>query len=691
MQDFDEEFAGPAEYAEMYRSIGWQVVPSLHPSEDRAWKRPCVKWKEYQDKLIDDALFGSWYRTNGEHLHRINMGLMTGECSGNIACIDLDIQKLPQAMDWWQDLLDDYNGSLPLAAPTQRTGGGGLQIFVRAPEGYVIPTGKTSIGVDIRGHGGFAVMPPSLHESGKNYSWMTGSEPWRIEIPTAEEWLLEAIEDVLEKFGGATRSDGTKQHTESPEAAHNEFGAIVDGREDYMTKLIWAKVVDHRRDYAQMDDVLSNKLMHEAFNQYASTVKSRLREAGISNADLLEREGRGISEFTKKWRIAMAKWETDVRQAAAVPKRQDEVPLKTFEVVEGEDGVQRPRFEPFPMMSVPMIKTMPDPKWLIEGVVIENSFGLIYGTPGCGKTFISLSQALSIAAGLQEWWGYKINKHGPVIYISSEGVSDLKFRIAAWEQATGISVDDIPFYLIHVPINFMDNSDIDRLTMTIQYSDMLMGEMPVAMYVDTVSRALPGADENLQKDMTLFVRACDLLKVEFGCTVVGIHHTNKQAGMRGSTVLDGAADFIYEIKREEGVMIGEMRAKKIKAAADGWSKAFKLIETSCGDVAGHTSLYAEPTSKEDLHVPHELPSKFVCQEILNTIERAWNDKKPWSTHPNTRRDGRYAPMLMTRWEMTEEAAESLINGWLLHGVVEIDICDKKNKTKGMKVIGNLYY
>jgi hypothetical protein len=161
--------------------------------------------------------------------------------------------------------------------------------------------------------------------------------------------------------------------------------------------------------------------------------------------------------------------------------------------------------------------------------------------------------------------------------------------------------------------------------------------------------------------------------------------------MRGSTVLDGAADFIYEIKREEGVMIGEMRAKKIKAAADGWSKAFKLIETSCGDVAGHTSLYAEPTSKEDLHVPHELPSKFVCQEILNTIERAWNDKKPWSTHPNTRRDGRYAPMLMTRWEMTEEAAESLINGWLLHGVVEIDICDKKNKTKGMKVIGNLYY
>lgn len=691
MQGFDEEFAGPAEYAEMYRSIGWQIVPSLHPSEDRAWKRPCVKWKDYQNELVSDDLFASWYRTNGEHIHRTNMGLMTGECSGNIMCVDLDVQKLPQALEWWQDLLDDHNGSAPLRAPTQRTGGGGLQVFVRAPEGYVIPTGKTSIGVDIRGHGGFAVLPPSMHESGKAYSWMPGSEPWAAPIPEASEWLLEAVEEVLERFGGATRTEGPKQRTDSPEAAHNEFGAIIDGREDYMTKLIWAKVVDHRREHVKMTTELSERLMHDAFNQYASTVKSRLREAGISNADLLEREGRGVTEFTKKWRIAMSKWDTDVSEAASIPKKQEVAPTKPFPVIEGPDGIQRPDFEPFPMMSVPMIKTMPDPQWLIEGVVIENAFGLIYGAPGCGKTFISLSMALSIAAGLPEWWGHKINKHGPVIYISSEGVSDLKFRIAAWEQAMGISVDDIPFYLIHVPINFMDGKDIERLSMTIQYSDMLMGECPVAMFVDTVSRALPGADENLQKDMTLFVRACDLLKVEFGCTVTGIHHTNKQSGMRGSSVLDGAADFIYEIKREEGVMIGEMKAKKIKAAADGWLIPFKLTETLCGDVAGHSSLFAEKTTKDELQITQELPSIYVCQEILNAMAKAWDEGKPWSTQPNTRRDGRYAAMLMTKWNTSEEAANTLLNSWLLNGIIEVDICDKRSKVKGLKVIGSLYY
>ena len=37
-----------------------------------------------------------------------------------------------------------------------------------------------------------------------------------------------------------------------------------------------------------------------------------------------------------------------------------------------------------------------------------------------------------------------------------------------------------------------------------------------AVFVDTVSRVLPGAEENLQKDMTLFVKACDAVRERFG-------------------------------------------------------------------------------------------------------------------------------------------------------------------------------
>jgi hypothetical protein len=688
---FDEDFAGPSDYAALYRQLRLQVVPSLPPSNSGSWKRPAIKWREHEDILTTQDVFDQWYGHQGEYRTRQNMGLITGKASGNVWVLDLDTHKNPQANEWLKGLLDLWNDGAPLISPTQRTGGGGVQILFRSPEGWTPPTIKTSIGVDIRGQGGFAVLPPSMHESGVNYAWIKGYEPWLVDIQTAPSWLTEAIDDLASHF----TSVGPSERTGSPDTAINPFGQIVDGREDYMRNLIWAKVVDHRReihDAPFFREAEAQQWMEDAFVQYEQSVKSRLVEAGTSNAELLEREGRGISEFTKKWLIAMSKWRTDVKIAAELPKKARgdvKTPEPAMQLVQGDDGVWRPQFEAFPLLSVKMIRSLPDPKYLIEGLIIENGLGFFYGPPGCGKSFITIGMALSIAAGLDEWWGYKINKSGPMIYISSEGVSDLKFRIAAWEQATGISAADIPFYLIHVPINFMDDGEIERLILTIQYSDMLKGEVPVGIVVDTVSRSLPGADENLQKDMTLFIKACDKIRLAFDCTVMGVHHTSRAGNLRGSTVFDGAADFLFRISREEGVMIGEFNAKKIKSATDGWTKPFKLREVLCGDIAGNTSLYAEPALPEEVVVEDEWPSKPVCQDILNAMSKAWDAGKPWSTQPNTRRDGRYAPMLMTRYEVEEKMAAQMIDAWLRNGVIEIDLCDARSKTKGIKVLSHL--
>jgi hypothetical protein len=239
-----------------------------------------------------------------------------------------------------------------------------------------------------------------------------------------------------------------------------------------------------------------------------------------------------------------------------------------------------------------------------------------------------------------------------------------------------------------VPINFMDDEEIDRLIMSIQYSDFLQGEMPVAVWVDTVSRSLPGADENLQKDMTLFVRACDKIKNAFNTTVTGVHHTNKNGGMRGSTVFDGAADFIYHVFREEGSSIGEIRAKKLKAAPDGWTKFYHLKEVVV-DIAGNTSLYAEPTDATPSGPTSEWPSRHVCNEILKAMSKAWEVGKPWSNQPNTRRDGRYAPSLIAnRWEISEKLAEEIVTSWLLTSMIEVDMVDSKTRTKGIRVISD---
>ena len=276
-----------------------------------------------------------------------------------------------------------------------------------------------------------------------------------------------------------------------------------------------------------------------------------------------------------------------------------------------------------------------------------------------------------------------------MIYISSEGVGDIKFRLRAWENHLGVKADEAPFYLIRQTINFMLDTDVHKLLLTINTLCEQLGELPVMIVVDTVSRVLPGADENLQKDMTLFIKACDEVRETFGATVVGVHHTSRQGNMRGSTVFDGAGDFLFGIERDEGDMIGTMTAKKIKAAQDGWKQSFELVEVAVGDIKATKSLVAIPCEQQAKE-KSALPPKDVCRRILSDISTAWHSGKPWSSMPQTKAKGRYAPALIkARHDVVEKLAELLIKTWLENGVLTYDMCDKSTKMQGLKVTGSI--
>lgn len=674
----------------MYRQLGIQVVPAKMPKEDKAWKRPVIKWREYENRITDDETFAGWYGQDGEFRHRENMGIITGAASGNIWVLDIDSHNHPQAMKWLQALIDEWNDGIPLRTATQRTGGGGIQIFFLAPEGWVPPTNKTSKGIDIRGVGGFAMLPPSMHESGVNYAWIKSYEPWACGIMEAPSWITEAVDELLSQFTKVERGE----RTDSPSQAIDSFGQIVDGREDYMTRLIWGRVVSLYRE-CPFDPLDGHKAeMREAWVLYDSNVKSRLFEPGTPNHILLEREGRGPSLFAQKWEQAINQWHTKVKEAAALPA--PEKKLESPQEAQQDEDLADPNAtimdDVFEILDVMGIKGLPDPEWLIEKIIIARSLGFIYGTPGAGKSFIALGIALCIAARQKQWWGRDIHHTGPVIYISSEGVSDIKFRIRAWEIALGINADELPFFLIHQTINFMKEEDTNKLLRTINKVVQLTGEMPVYVTVDTVSRVLPGADENLQKDMTLFIGACDEVKETFGSTVCGVHHTSRQGNLRGSTVFDGAADFLLSVSREEGHEIGQLHAKKIKAAPDGWTQNFKLRKVDLGDIKGNTSLFAEPTDEEVVEEGKSgWPSKPVCQDILNSMREAWNAGRPWSSHPNSRREGRFAASHMNQnWQIDERTASEMIESWLNNRIIEVSMCDPRTKMRGLRVIQNLY-
>lgn len=680
MTDFDPDFATITDYAKYYRQIGLQVIPSKLPDEDKAWKRPAIPWREYSTSLTTDDLFQSWYGPKSPYALK-NIGFITGVNSYFV--VDADTHKNPEAEKWLTGLIAIHNNGFQLETATQRTGGGGLQYIFKAPPGWIPPTAKTPIGIDIRGQGGFAVLPPSRHESGNLYQWIIGKEPWEAGIATAPDWLTQAIDRLVGQH--APQGQQKIEHTPTPQRAITPFGMIIDGREDYMTRLIWRKVVALYRESPIPAQSVFQDGMKEAFGEYEAAVASRIREPGTPKHILLERENRGVTLFQQKWKYATDQWTTRVKEAASQQPR-EEPQQPPFDPETGE--ILEPPPDIYETLSPQDIYNLPDPEWLIDGLIIDQGLGFIFGAPGCGKSFIALNMALSIATKQPQWWDRDIIKSGAIIYISSEGVGDIKFRLRAWETATGIKTEAQPFYLIRQSINFMNAADTDRLLRTVQYVSTTYDTPIAAVFVDTVSRVLPGADENLQKDMTLFIKACDQVRESFQATVIGIHHTARAGNMRGSSVFDGAGDFLLEIQREQGEEYGNIVAKKIKAAQDGWTQPFRLKRVPTGDLKGTESLYAEPATQEAR--THSWPSKTICQEILAAIDAAWLRRAPWSPHAQAKAEGNYAiERIATKWRLHEHLAKRIITTWQDNAVISYELIDAHSKRKGLMVKNGL--
>jgi putative DNA primase/helicase len=325
---FDPVSASKTDYARYYRKeFRMQVIPAMVPGCAGPWKRPAIgSWRNCTQTLCSEDRFTAWFPPN---FHQ-NVGIITGV--NDVWILDIDCHKKPQAQQWLEDLINIHNNGVSLETATQRTGGGGFQLVFTAPAGWTPPTFKTDIGVDIRGVGGFAVMPPSIHETGNQYAWLPGKEPWIVGVIIAPAWLTDAVDNL--RRVSAHSADQTERTT-PPEHPTNSLGLRVDGREDYMTRFIWAKVVAmfrlsawgmQRGDPSPPTDTAEN--MREAFRQYLHKVDSRIDETGTPKEVLLDREGRGLALFREKWHRAIAQWDGKVKDAASLD-HQGEDPLKS--------------------------------------------------------------------------------------------------------------------------------------------------------------------------------------------------------------------------------------------------------------------------------------------------------------------------------------------------------------------------
>lgn len=253
-----------------------------------------------------------------------------------------------------------------------------------------------------------------------------------------------------------------------------------------------------------------------------------------------------------------------------------------------EPDQDKPKADTFPLMSISDLMSMPPVKWLIDGVITSHGLSVLYGAPGVGKSFIAIDMALSIAYG-REWHGSAVDE-GLVLYIAGEGVGGLGKRVKAWQNHHKVGDKAAPFVVLPLAVQFREQADVEKLIATISTI-----EQPIrCIVIDTVARSMLGMEENSSTEIGIFVDACDTIKRMYGCAVLAIHHSGKDAsrGMRGSNALLGAVDTSLMVKKTGDNII--LNTEKQKDAEPIDDMAFALEQVA---LIGETSAVVQRVQK----------------------------------------------------------------------------------------------
>lgn len=257
---------------------------------------------------------------------------------------------------------------------------------------------------------------------------------------------------------------------------------------------------------------------------------------------------------------------------------------------------------------------MRPPEWLVKNLVELDSVAQIFGDPGCGKSFIGIDMACSVAAGI-DFHGYPV-KQGAVLYVAGEGYNGIMRRLKAYEVHHKIDLKRCPLFISTAPADFCDVES----TVEVQRAIETTGERPLLVVVDTLARNFGPGDENSTQDMSRFISSIDQIRSKYRCTMLLIHHTghgDKNRG-RGAMALKGALDAEYRMHKDVAGIV-RLENTKMKDFEQPDPLAFKIHSVKLGiaDEDGE-----EITSATLKRIEYEMPVKNASRGKWQAVAKS---------------------------------------------------------------------
>lgn len=270
--------------------------------------------------------------------------------------------------------------------------------------------------------------------------------------------------------------------------------------------------------------------------------------------------------------------------------------------------------------------------WLVKGIVPASGLMCLYGPSRGGKSFLALEWCLRIAHG-DDILGHRTRQTG-VAYVGAEAANGLRKRFRAWMQEHSREDEPPPIALIPRGVDFSspEAPDVDELIdlltdAAIEFKER--GARLGVVVVDTLARAMPGAEENTGADMGAALAAMEKIGEALGVLVILVHHTGKDAskGARGHSSLFAALDTAIELVHDEETGARTIKLAKQKDDEDGrrWGFRLKKVDlgadsdgdpiTSC--VVEYTDAPEGPSKKRP--APTQKASERVALQALKAV------------------------------------------------------------------------
>jgi len=200
-----------------YLKLGFSLIPINSKN-----KKPCVKWKQFQNLKADMSEINEWLKK----FPNMALAVVTGKES-NLAVIDFDSAQAV-AMGKALGIMDT-----PLVK-TKR----GMHAYYQYRAGI---KNKQKIGfipdTDIRGEGGYAILPPS-EVSGFKYSW--------VEDRSLFDILTDEFPEIIHLHVKSSKTSITELLKGVPEGKRTSSGLIILGsyiNQGYTKKSVTDKLI----------------------------------------------------------------------------------------------------------------------------------------------------------------------------------------------------------------------------------------------------------------------------------------------------------------------------------------------------------------------------------------------------------------------------------------------------------------